>query len=234
MKRANKIKSIGFITIIGLVTAIYFLVWMPYRADIQQAKDDVTYQAETNDRIYAENQRLKKIATLVPSANAYDEELMKRFPATSDAQNLRAAIMQTAIANNITGLSIDLTVPNLVQAAEAPQTQVAPESATDDPNAAPASNLPQSTSKNNLAYQTVSLTGEGSITDVSRFLQGLENVERALIVTKVSVSNSDSGSSFSATAYSYIHAATVTPGQTGNDQEAPITEPAPEQPVVTP
>lgn len=234
MKRANKIKSIGAIAIIGLMTAIYFLVWMPYRADIQQAKDDVIYQAETNDRIYAENQRLKKIATLVPAANAYDEELMKRFPATSDAQNLRAAIMQAAIANNITGLSIDLTVPKLVKASEAPQTQVAPESATDDPNAAPASTTPRSTPEGKLAYQTVSLTGEGAITDVSRFLRDLENVERALIVTNVSINNSDSGSSFSATAYSYIHAATLTRGQTDDNQGTPTTEPAPEQPVVIP
>lgn len=227
MKRTNKIKSVGLIAIVGLVAGIYFLVFMPYRANIQQAKDEVIYQAEANERLYADNQTLKSFAALVPAANVYDTQLMKRFPPTSDAQTLRAALMEKAAANNITGLSITLTVPEVVKAPTPDvQTEIMPEDVTADLTADPTAEAPVSpptapvADASALAYQIATMTGEGSMDDVAKFLKDLESIERALVVTNLTVSNSTTGSSFNATAYTYLHAPTLLPEETGDSQEA--------------
>lgn len=237
MSRTNKIKAIGSVALIALIAVIYFIVFIPHQDNLAAVQDEVSYQNDINDKIYADNQQLRKFIELVPAAEEYNEALMRRFPATSEAQALRSAILAQAGTHNIRGISVTLEVPSLstppqdVQVPVAPDAGIATDPTVEAPTVATPNVTPSATSP--LAYQTVSITGEGSAEDIANFLQALETMERALIITNMDVNSNENVSSFSLTSYSYLHAPVLLEELLG-DESTNSDEPAQATPSATP
>lgn len=236
MSRGQKIKAIGSIVIIALVAAIYFIVFTPYQQNIAAVQEEVQYQDEANARVFTENQNLRRLAGLVPVAQEYDAALMKRFPSTSEAEILRSSILDIARKNNISGMSVTLEVPAVVQSpAEMPMAPPveAPVEGTDidaiDDGAVTTPQPAIQPTASQLAYQTININGTGATDDIARFLADVEKMERAIITTSLTLTTSEAESSFAIVAYSYLHAPiTMDPSLTGEEQVDPSLIPGEE------
>jgi hypothetical protein len=167
-------KLLGTLALVVVAALGWFLVLGPQAAalaEVHAATDDTRAQNET---LRQQLLVLKKQEALLPETRSAAEALAAKFPATADQPGLFEAVTEAASYAGIPPRAVTALTPTppVVGAAEAagavvPVAEAAP---------------------GDLATQTVTVSVEGTYDETQQLLANLEQMERAYLVTSLTLS----------------------------------------------
>lgn len=239
MNDVRTIRILGFGVIIALLAVGYFFVAQPFFAENDRLKSEIMTARESNERLQTNLAGLSRVKLLQPDAEQYDAELTSRFPTTAAVDELRTEI-QTLASQTGVEVTVQATVPQLSggeadAGSEAPAPAPAQEGDTGagsdtsqaeavlegevDPttgqSAESAADAAAATENSNLATMTVTLEAKGPRDNIIAFMDGLQNLNRALSFGALSLAGSatEEGNEYtlSITGVSYLHRAVEIP-----------------------
>lgn len=251
MNDVRTIRILGFGVIIALLAVGYFFVAQPFFAENDRLKSEIMTAQESNERLQTNLAGLSRVKLLQPDAEQYDAELTSRFPTTAAVDELRTEL-QTLASQTGVEVTVQATVPQLSgggaeaeAGAEAPAPAPAQEgdagagSDTSEAEAVLEGEVDPTTGQSaesaaadaaaagnaNLATMTVTLEAKGPRDNIIAFMDGLQNLNRALSFGALSLAGSatEEGNEYtlSITGISYLHRAVEIPEEL--PEEAPET-----------
>lgn len=196
MSKTRSIMMLGSLGLLVMVVAGWFLLLSPRlgtASDLNAQRDAVVMQNQTTEGKIAELEQLK---ANIAVAKAEADELTNRFPPTAEQSELFALVRRAAATAGMPEDAVsDLTagIPSLgaadgsVTLPEAGDPNAAP--AATDPNAAPAPGAAPAagTGGSQLATMSLDMTVTGTQVQIMRFLDALENMDRAYLIANISL-----------------------------------------------
>lgn len=200
---ARLVKLLGVAGIAILLVVGYFFVLTPYLSESGRLSDEIETTEARNSTLRTQITSVARNAEYIDQVAEFNELMNDRFPSTAAVNSLRGQIYSAAANSGVT-VNVDTTTPSIVNAPEASgaPAEAAPAPAenvpTDDLPDAPVDQGPvdegvPGQGAGNLAEITLPITAQGSLDDLTEFLQRLSQIDRGILVSGVSVTGGGSG-----------------------------------------
>ncbi|MGH8880359.1 MAG: type 4a pilus biogenesis protein PilO [Stackebrandtia sp.] len=189
MTMTRKWSLLAAVVVIAILAAGWFLAVAPKRADAQAVRGKVTKQEVANQQLQQQIQALKAQALDLPKQRARIAAIRKQVP---DNPALPRLIRDLSGSASKAGLSLDSLAPATPVAVVAPTVGgSAPAPAASPAASAPAKGTTPATSpaapESALYYVPVTLTASGEFAEVEQFVNKIEGLKRAFLVTGLQI-----------------------------------------------
>nr|MCW2728355.1 hypothetical protein [Aeromicrobium sp.] len=199
--RATKI--IGVVTLLLIAAVSWTLVIGPEVSRLSEVRTQIQDTRDQNDVLRVQLARLVKQSNDLDDVRTTAEALAAKFPPTADQPGLFEAVTEAAVEAGIGGDGITTLAPSPPVAGG--------ESAAGVPAPPPAGS-------GQLARQAVSISIEGSYQQTVRLLDNLEQMERAYLVTSVSLNGgAEDGFTTTLTGDMFVMPPVADPGDVDQD-----------------
>lgn len=248
MKKTQQIKLIGIVSIILITLLGIFTVAIPF---VNQASKLATTQDEIIKANAQLDNNIKKLNTDKNDVNKVTslyQELKKKFPDTVQPTALIADVSNAATkagmgANNVEG--VQMSKPEPITPTATGSTQQTTENTKTPPTTdatQPAQSNAPTGGNSNLAQMKVTITVNGTGTQLGAFLGALNEVNRVIKVNSVEISaNKDGVSTMTVNGTTYLYKGIAVPSaqapqtpatpSTGNETTGNKTAPTPTAPT---
>lgn len=158
-----------------IVLAGWFLLISPKRAEADDLRAQATTQEQANAQLRGQIDTLKAASTGVPAQDAGVAAVAVKIPANPALPTLIRQLNALSVSTDVEIESVAPATPTTMK--------------VDPPTLTGVAVGASSQATNQLQFITVQITGQGSYYNLERFLKGLEDNPRAVLVTGVTVSD---------------------------------------------
>lgn len=203
---ARLVKLLGVAGIAILLVVGYFFVLSPYLSESGRLSEEIETTEQRNSTLRTQITSVARNAEYIDQVAEFNDLMNERFPSTAAVDSLRGQIYSAAANADVT-VNVDTTTPSIINAPEpgAAPAEAAPAPAdnvpTDDLPDAPADQAPAAEGAapeqgaGNLAEISLPITAQGSLENLTNFLQQLSQIDRGILVSGVSVTGGGSSDS---------------------------------------
>lgn len=212
MSRLTSARGWLVVGIVGSVVILllgYFALIAPQRSKASSIGMEAAEARGTTQGLQAKAIALKKQSDELPAKQAELQALSERLPDDAGVAQIIRQITSVAAESGVTlneftpsaPQALEVEVPSAASSSEPSASPSATPSPSDNGSSESAPKTKSTVPTSNLSYVTISITAEGQPSQLSAFVNGLEGITRAMLLTgvKIDTSKTTSGSSGTAT-----------------------------------